>query len=63
MITAFIAWIAFNHLEHNTNLNVMKNYADFCGIAMSSEKDNTFECNQYRKSDEMLCIIYADNEF
>ena len=57
-----IAWIAFNHLEHNINLNAMKKYVDFCGMVMPYEKVNTFEFNQYMKSDEMLRIIYADNE-
>ena len=40
----------------------MKKYVDFCGIVMPYEKVNTFEFNQYMKSDEMLSIIYADNE-
>ena len=40
----------------------MKKYVDFCGIVMPYEKVNTFEFNQYMKSDEMLRIIYADNE-
>ena len=40
----------------------MKTYVDFCGIVMPYEKVNTFEFNQYMKSDEMLRIIYADNE-
>ena len=35
---------------------------DFCGIAMSSEKDNILEFNQYMKSDKMPYIIYADIE-
>ena len=39
---------------------------DFCGILISSEKDNILELNryfnQYMKSDKMPYIIYADIE-
>ena len=36
---------------------------DFCGIVMSSEKDNILEFNQYMKSDKLPSIIYADIEY
>ena len=32
----------------------------FCGILMSSEKDNILEFNRYMNSDKMPYIIYAD---
>ena len=35
---------------------------DFCGILMPSENDKTLEYNQYRKSDKMSFISYADIE-
>ena len=35
---------------------------DFCEIAVSSEKDNVLEFNQYMRSDKMPYIIYADIE-
>ena len=35
---------------------------DFCGIVMLPGKDNMLEFNQYIKSDEISCIIYADLE-
>ena len=35
---------------------------DFCGILMSSEKDNILEFNQYMKLDKMPFIIYANIE-
>ena len=35
---------------------------DFCGIVMSSEKDNILEFNQYMKSDKKAYIIYGDIE-
>ena len=36
---------------------------DFCGIVISSEKDNILEFNQYMKSDKLPSIIYADIEY
>ena len=39
------------------------NNKDFCGIVMSSEKDNILEFNQYMKSDKLPSIIYADIEY
>ena len=35
---------------------------DFCGIVMSSEKDNILEFNQCMKSDKKAYIIYGDIE-
>ena len=35
---------------------------DFCGIAMSSEKNNTLDFNQYIESDKMSYMIYANVE-
>ena len=42
----------------------MKKYLkkDFCGIALSTQKDNILKFNQYMKSDKTSCIIYADLE-
>ena len=37
-------------------------YKNFCGIAMSSQKDNILKFNQYMKSNKMPYIIYADLE-
>ena len=34
----------------------------FCGIVISSEKDNILEFHQYMNSDKMPYIIYADIE-
>ena len=35
---------------------------DFCGAALSIQKDNTLKFNQYMKLDKIACIIYADLE-
>ena len=35
---------------------------NFCGIIMSSKKDNILEFNQYMKSDKMPYFIYTDME-
>ena len=33
---------------------------DFCGAEMSSEKNEILKFNQYKKSDKMAYIIFAD---
>ena len=35
---------------------------NFCGIIMSSKKDNILEFNQYIESDKMPYLIYTDME-
>ena len=34
----------------------------FCGIALSTQKNNILKFNQYMKSDKKPCIIYVDLE-
>ena len=35
---------------------------DFCGITLTTQKDNILKFNQNMKSYKTLCIIYADRE-
>ena len=53
---SFLIKNKFNSLE-----KLCKN-KDFCGVTMSSEKDDILEFNQCMKSDKMTYIIYAHIE-
>ena len=61
----FIVWIVLILWEQKNKLKSHEKLCkdkDFCDIVMPLEKNKILKFNQYMKSDEMPCIIYAHLE-